>query len=59
VADVEPARPGDRGTVFDRPARELARIAAEQDRAMGDYREIDRQLDAAQQVIDDIARRGG
>jgi hypothetical protein len=56
---VEPARPGDRGTVFDRPARELARIAAEQDRAMGDYREIDRQLDAAQQVIDDIARRGG
>jgi len=58
ISDVEPARPGDRGTIFDRPARELARIAEEQDRAMQDYRAIDRQLDAARRVIDDVANRG-
>jgi hypothetical protein len=58
VSDVAPARPGDEGTIFDRPARELARIAEEQDRTMAGYREIDRQLDAAQEVIDEIASRG-
>jgi len=58
VSDVEPARPGDRGTIFDRPARELARIAEEQDRAMQDYREIDRRLDAARRVINNVTDRG-
>lgn len=54
VPEVEPARPGDRGTIFDRPAR----ISQEQDRAMQDYRAIDRQLDAARRVIDDVTNRG-
>jgi hypothetical protein len=58
VSDVEPARPLDSGTIFDRPARELARIAEEQDQTMAGYREVDGQLDAAQEVIDEIASRG-
>ncbi|MDJ0952173.1 MAG: hypothetical protein QNJ81_00710 [Acidimicrobiia bacterium] len=58
VSDVEPARPGDHGTIFDRPAREMARIAEEQDRARAEYREIDQQIDAAQEIIDEISSRG-
>jgi hypothetical protein len=53
VPDLEPASGTDRGTVYDRPARELERIAREQDRWLDRYQE---NFDALAEAKDRIAR---
>ncbi len=41
VGEVEPAQGDDRGTIFDRPARELERIARERDAALAEFERAD------------------
>jgi hypothetical protein len=53
VAEVEPAEGVDRGTWFDRPARELERIARERDQLLSEYRSIDAQIDDCRRIIDE------
>ncbi len=59
LARVDPASGTDRGTAFDRPARELERIAREQDRYLGYYRNVDRSLDETERLIAEIESRAG
>lgn len=59
VAPVQPATGTDRGTTYDRPARELERIARERERLLGYYRNVDRKFDEAERLIADIERRAG
>lgn len=53
VAEVEPAEGIDRGTWFDRPARELERIARERDELLHQYRSVHEQLDDLKRLIEE------
>jgi hypothetical protein len=54
ISDVDPAREGDRGSVYDRPARELGGIAQEQERILEQYRQLDAEMEELQRTIDGI-----
>jgi len=68
LPDVEPAGGGgpalrtsysspDQGTMFDRPARNLERIAQRQDRFIEIYRDNQQRLEEAERLIEDINSR--
>jgi hypothetical protein len=59
VPKLEPAAGGDRGTAFDRPARELERIARERDRLIGYYRGVDAKAEEIDRAIAEIEGRAG
>ncbi len=59
VDDVEAAATGDRGTVFDRPARELQRIDEEREQLLESFRQLDARQEELTALIADVEGRAG